>query len=143
MSAFEAIDAIVESVSREELNSEAAQLRFLSFWWSKTYSRPLKDPLLKEYTLEELYYEFKQFYEREKVSKERTEQETDSIEKAKEDDALAWAEAEEKKENENAQTPIAPEWMPTEQDKSWMEEQLKQGKELYGEDFGEDISEDF
>jgi len=125
------------------LDSEAAQLRFLSFWWSKTYSRPLKDPLLKEYTLEELYYEFRQFYEREKATKERVEQEADNIEKAKEDDALAWAEAEEKKEAQQSGDQTLPQWQPNEQDRAWMDEQLKQGKELYGEDFGEDIDEDF
>jgi len=125
------------------LDSEAAQLRFLSFWWSKTYSRPLKDPLLKEYTLEELYYEFRQFYEREKATKERVEQEADNIEKAKEDDALAWAEAEEKKELQQSGNQTLPQWQPNEQDRAWMDEQLKQGKELYGEDFGEDIDEDF
>ncbi len=143
MSALEAIDAIVEKAARESLDNEAAQLRFLSFWWSKTYSRPLKDPLLQEYTLEELYYEYREHIEREKASKERTEQEADNIEKAKEDEALAWAEAEEKKEAEDASKENRPEWLPTEQDKTWMEEQLKQGKELYGEEFGEDISEDF
>lgn len=125
------------------MDSEAAQLRFLSFWWSKTYSRPLKDPLLKEYTLEELYYEFRQFYEREKATKERVEQEADNIEKAKEDDALAWAEAEEKKEAQQSGDQTLPQWQPNEQDRAWMDEQLKQGKELYGEDFGEDIDEDF
>ncbi len=125
------------------MDSEAAQLRFLSFWWSKTYSRPLKDPLLKEYTLEELYYEFRQFYEREKATKERVEQEADNIEKAKEDDALAWAEAEEKKELQQSGNQTLPQWQPNEQDRAWMDEQLKQGKELYGEDFGEDIDEDF
>jgi len=36
-----------------------------------------------------------------------------------------------------------PQWQPNEQDRAWMDEQLKQGKELYGEDFGEDIDEDF
>lgn len=143
MSALEAIDAIVERAAREPLDNEAAQLRFLSFWWSKTYSRPFKDPLLKEYTLEELYYEYREHIEREKASKERTEQEADNIEKAKEDEALAWAEAEEKREAESSLKQGQVDWIPTEQDKAWMEEQLRQGKELYGEDFGEDISEDF
>jgi hypothetical protein len=99
--------------------------------------------LLKEYTLEELYYEFRQFYEREKATKERVEQEADNIEKAKEDDALAWAEAEEKKEAQQSGDQTLPQWQPNEQDRAWMDEQLKQGKELYGEDFGEDIDEDF
>lgn len=140
MSAIEAVDAIVERAAREKLDNEAAQLRFLSFWWCKTYSRPLKDPLLAQYTLEELYYEYKEHSEREIAAKERVEKEADNIDKAKEDEALAWAEAEEKKETENASQP---KWEASEQDKAWMEKQLSQGKELYGEDFGEDISEDF
>lgn len=129
-------------MAREELDNEAAQLRFLSFWWSRAYSRPLKDPLLAEYTLEELYYEYKQYSEREAAAKEKVEQEADNIDKAKEDEALAWAEAEEKKEAQNP-NPSDLEWKPTEQDKAWMEQQMRQGKELYGEEFGEDISEDF
>lgn len=129
-------------VAREELDNEAAQLRFLSFWWSRTYSRPLKDPLLAEYTLEELYYEYRQHSEREAAAKEKVEQEADNIDKAKEDEALAWAEAEEKKEALAANGSDL-EWQPTEQDKAWMEEQVRQGKALHGEEFGEDISEDF
>lgn len=37
--------------------------RFLEFWWCRHYSRPLKDPLLKDYTLDELTYEYlRHFY---------------------------------------------------------------------------------
>jgi hypothetical protein len=32
--------------------------RFLQFWWSRKFNRPLKDPLLLSYTLEELAYEW-------------------------------------------------------------------------------------
>jgi hypothetical protein len=101
--------------------------------------------LLQSYTLEELYYEYKEHSEREKAAKERVEQEADNIDKAKEDEALAWAEAEEKREAESLKSDpdIKPEWSPTPEDKAWMENQIKQGKELYGEDFGEDINEDF
>jgi len=147
MSALSAIDLIVERAARESLDNEAAQMRFLTYWWSKTYSRPMKDPLLKEYTLEELYYEFKEHSEREKAAKERAEQETDNIEQAKTDDALAWAEAEEKKEAEEARKKDSnfrdSDFQPTPEDKAWMEEELVRAKEAYGEDFGEDIDEEF
>lgn len=106
----------------------------------------MKDPILKEYTLEELYYEFKEHTERDKAAKERVEQEADNIEQAKEDKALEWAEAEEKREAEEAKknsNPNAPSFQPTQEDKAWMEEELKKAKEQYGEDFGEDINEDF
>ena len=106
----------------------------------------MKDPILKEYTLEELYYEFKEYTERDKAAKERVEQEADNIEQAKEDKALEWAEAEEKREAEEAKknsNPDAPNFQPTQEDKAWMEEELRKAKEQYGEDFGEDINEDF
>lgn len=93
------------------------------------------------YTLEELYYEYKEHSEREKAAKERTEQEADNIEKVKEDEALAWAEAEEKREAQQQNKDA--EWIPTPEDKAWMEDQIKQGKEAFGDDFGEDINEDF
>jgi hypothetical protein len=32
--------------------------RFLKFWWCTHYNRPFKDPVLKEYTLDDLAYEF-------------------------------------------------------------------------------------
>lgn len=38
--------------------NEKALLRFLRLWWCITYRRPLKDPLLKEYTIDELVYEY-------------------------------------------------------------------------------------
>jgi hypothetical protein len=99
--------------------------------------------MLAQYTLEELYYEYREHIEREKAAKEKIEQEADNIDKAKEDAALAWAEAEEKREAEIAAKSQSAQWQPNEQDKAWMEEQLRQAKEVYGDDFGEDISEDF
>ncbi len=58
---------------------------------------------------------------------------------------MAWAAAEEAKElNElDKQEKEPKEWQPSEQDKAWMEEEMRRAKELYGEDFGEDISEEF
>lgn len=138
-SAFSAIDEIAYFYAREELDSEEAQLRFLQSWWCKTYSRPLKDPLLQEYSLEELYFEFRDRIEREDAIEENATHETDKIEQKKQDDAMAWAEEEEKKEAEE----IEKEWTPSEQDKAWMEEQTRKAKEEFGEDFGEDINEDF
>jgi hypothetical protein len=142
MSAFDAIDAITKSAAREELITERSQLRFLSYWWSKTYGRPLKDPLLQQYTLEELYYEYRLRVEYDEAATEKATEEADKIEEQKYDDALAWAEAEEAKEL-NGDNPVRSESGVTEEDKAWMEEQIRQAKELYGESFGEDIVEDF
>jgi hypothetical protein len=70
----------------EEVNSSAdALLRFLRFWWCRTYNRPLKDPLLMSYTADELSYEFlRHFYSKpENDPKKKMEQE----QAAKDDEA--------------------------------------------------------
>ena len=46
----------------EPTSSSDALLRFLRFWWSKNYNRPLKDPLLMSYTADELTYEFLRYF---------------------------------------------------------------------------------
>ena len=121
------------------MSSETSQLRFLHSWWSVTYNRPLKDPLLQQYTLEELYYEFKDRTEREKARLEQAEEQADKIEEAKQEETDAWIAAEEAKES-NSNTPN---WKPTEGDQKWMEEELERAKAEHGESFGEDIDEDF
>lgn len=47
------IDHIIRPVK-----TEADMLRFLRAWWCRTYSRPYKDPLLLEYTFEDLLVEY-------------------------------------------------------------------------------------
>lgn len=107
---------------------------FLRSWWSKTYNRPLKDPLLDSYTLYELLYEYKDKIERVRAQDIIIEQEADKIEDAKTDDVLAWAEEEERLEREAAEK------AQREKDEKWMLEQLKKEK---GDDFGEDIDVSF
>lgn len=119
---------------------------FLKSWWSTTYNRPLKDPLLMSYTLEELLYEFYDKMERQKAAEERLAQETDKIEEAKEKEVLDWAEQEEKKELEEMKrmaekASIDPTKDP--ENVKWMNEQLEKYKQVYGESFGEDIDETF
>lgn len=119
---------------------------FLKSWWSVTYNRPLKDPLLESYTLEELLYEFYDRMERQKAAEERAIKDTDKMEEVKEKEVLDWAEAEEKKELEEMQKLAdkhskdpsqAPENI------KWMQEQLTKAKEVYGDSFGEDIEVTF
>ena len=43
---------------QDPLDNVETFTRFLQFWWCRQYNRPLKDPLLKAYTLEELTYEW-------------------------------------------------------------------------------------
>ena len=110
---------------------------FLRSWWSKTYNRPLKDPLLDSYTIYELVYEYKDKVERAKVAQYGIEQEADKIEDAKTDETLAWIEEEERREKEARE---AAEKTTLEQDEKWMVEQLKKEN---GENFGEDIDLNF
>ena len=108
-------------------------LLFLRSWWSKTYNRPLKDPILESYTLHELLYEFYDKQERKRAAEFQFEEEADKIEEEKEQETLDWIEEEERKERE------ALEAQQKAEEEKWMLEQLK--KE-HGEDFGEDIDLD-
>ena len=115
---------------------------FLKSWWSSTYNRPLKDPLLESYTVEELIYEFYDKMERQEAAKERVASEADRIEENKEKEVLDWAEAEEKRELEEMQMAASRQAMdPTKDPKNlaWMKQQLEKAKEEFGEDFGEDL----
>lgn len=125
---------------------------FMQSWWSRTYNRPLKDPILLSYSLEELLYEFYDKIERRIAEEERAESESVKIEEDKEKVVLDWAEQEEKKELEALKAKAAdeeakpkPTQDPTKDlaNVAWMEQQLKQGKEIFGESFGDDIEEDF
>ena len=122
---------------------------FLKSWWSSHYTRPLKDPLLESYTLEELLYEFFDKSERQKASEENVVKETDKIEEAKEKEVLDWAEQEEKKELEEmkhaAQKIKSGPQDPTHNPDNikWMNEQLEKYKQIHGASFGEDIEESF
>lgn len=122
---------------------------FLQSWWSRTYSRPLKDPILLSYTLEELLYEFYDRIERRAAEEERIELEADTIEMKKEQADLDWAEVEEKKELEAIRAKAAlketPPPDPTKDPANvkWMEDQMAAAKKIHGDTFGEDIQDDF
>ena len=151
ISIVESIKKIAAHNARSDINTEQQLLLFLQSWWSRTYNRPLKDPLLMSYTTEELLYEFYDRVERTKAEKERLEQEDDKIEEDKERAAVDWAERMEKEEREaelraeadkNESKPVED---PTKDPENlkWMEEQIQKAKEVFGEDFGEDIQENF
>lgn len=102
------------------------------------------------YTLEELLYEFYDKIERRAAEEERSESDSVKIEEDKEKAVLDWAEQEEKKELEALKAQAAKEEAQPTQDPTkdpanirWMEEQLAEGKKLLGDDFGEDIQDDF
>ena len=135
LSTYKLIDQIVKNLARSELDTEHKQLLFLQAWWSRTYNRPLKDPLLSEYTMDELYYEYRDRIERDLAIEERSEQEADKIEDSSLDESLKWAEEEERKELEEAERKAA--------DQKWMEDQVAELKKEFGDEFGEDIVGDF
>lgn len=109
-------------------------------WWSRTYNRPLKDELLDSYTLYELIYEYQDHIQRELAAKDKLEEESDKIEDRKVQEALDWAEQEELKELEAARQKQAEEQGISEEDREWMEQEIKRQKEIHGDDFGEDLS---
>lgn len=97
--------------------------------------------MLQEYTFEELAYEYYAHGEYDKSKIERLEQENDKIDMEEHTEAADWAdqmEADEFDEPEETPDPLQdPENI------EWMEQQMEEGKALYGDDFGKDISGDF
>lgn len=133
-------------------SSDEDIFRFLRSWWSRTYNRPLKDPILASYTLHELAYEFFDHKERDAYAERARDEEADKIEQEKHDEATKWADEQERLEKEllekeheqlDAQSAANAEPTVTESDAEWMEQQLQAERERYGESFGEDIAEEF
>lgn len=122
---------------------------FLQSWWSRTYNRPLKDPLLAEYTIEELLYEFYDRIERVKAEQERLEQDDVKIEENRDKANEDWAEKMEREEreaemrNQAAKSEEKPDPTKDPENIKWMEEQLQAAKKIHGDTFGEDIEENF
>jgi hypothetical protein len=150
LSTIDAIRAIAAHNARAELDTEEQLALFLRSWWSRTYNRPLKDPMLLSYTTEELLYEFYDRIERRLAEEERINSDADKIEEDKEQAVLDWAEQEEKRELEalksdaaNEEAKPAPDLLKDPANVKWMEQQLKQAKEIYGETFGEDVDFNF
>ena len=142
-SLIDSIRKIAADNARAPLDSEESILLFLKSWWSRTYNRPLKDPVLLSYTIEELIYEFFDRLERAKAEEERINEEKDKIEEDREKETLDWAEEEEKKELVALNKTKASAHAPSKEDIEWMEAYMEKAKEEHGEDFGEDISIDF
>jgi len=141
---IDAIQKIVAQNARAPLNSEKQITLFLQSWWSKTFNRPLKDPVLLSYSFEELLYEFYDRIERQKAAEESLKQESVKIEENKEKEIESWIEREEKRELEEEAKKQEKVSKPTDEENiKWMEEQLKKEKELLGDDFGEDFNMEF
>jgi hypothetical protein len=126
---------MARDVAYAEVKSLESLDAFLKSWWSNTYNRPLKDPLLQEYNTYELLYEFHERKERELAKDFFLELESDKIEEEREQQTLDWIEEEERREREQEEAELK-----LKKDEEWMLEQLK--KE-HGDDFGDDINIDF
>jgi len=128
LSQLSTLDAVKELAAYDarNTNTEEGLTLFLKSWWSKEYSKPLKDPLLESYTLHELLYEYYDKIERLEAAEEAFELKTDKIEEEQEQETFDWIEEEERKEREAQQA----------KDEQWMVEQMKKD---HGEDFGKDI----
>jgi hypothetical protein len=161
LSLVDKIRAIAAKNARSPLDNEEDLTLFLRSWWSKTYNRPLKDPLLEEYTLEDLLYEFYDKIERAEAEEESRNSEDDKILREKEKADEDWAEQEERRELEElkkqkkqaanataaaepfvSEEPVAD---PTKDPDNikWMEEEMAKAKAQYGPDFGEDVKVNF
>ena len=115
-------------------------------WWSDKYNRPLKDPILLSYTLEELAYEYYSTIERRKYDVERAQEESDKIEEAKLQADDEWADQmEAAEEAAAAKKPAAVVVDPMKDPKNieWMKQEIERNKIELGEDFGEDLSVNF
>ena len=136
------IDAIRELVKVDVRNSDSEEglLLFLKSWWSRHYNKPMKDPILESYTLYELLYEYYDKIERTALSEELLELETDKIEQDKEQEAIDWAEEEERKERKAIEAAAAEDAAYAVEEEKWMLEKLKAE---HGDDFGKDIDADF
>jgi hypothetical protein len=138
--------------ARASLADEHQLTLFLRSWWSKVYNRPLKDPLLETYTLEELLYEFYDKVERNIAEEERVTSQEVKDEEAKEKEILDWAEEEERREAaastaiKKAPLPAAksvPDPTREPANVKWMEEQIRMAKAELGDSFGEDLELNF
>ena len=114
-------------------------------WWCERYNRPLKDPTLLSYTLEELAYEYYLVVERRIADKERAQEESDKIEEAKLQADDEWADQMEAEEAAAAAAKNTPPIDPHKDPRNieWMEKEIEKNKQELGEDFGEDISVNF
>ena len=149
LSVYDQINEIAKYDVREPLSSKNLYLH-LKHWWCKKFNRPLKDPLLLEYSMEELLYEYYMYYEADIFKEEKIKENNDRIEEEAEQENLDWAEQEEARELEELKRrQEAEDSKKKEEDEAnrqWMDKQLReeaerQMKALQEKDptFGQDI----
>ena len=148
LSLSEQIQQIARQHVREDTGIENIT-RFLMLWWSNQYKRPLKDPLLLSYSLEELMYEYYAHTERNIYEQEQLQAENDRIEEERIQADEDWADDMERQEAEErvarAEAEKAKQIKDPTQDPEhleWVEKQLKESDTIF-EDFGQDLNIDF
>ena len=148
----DSIKKIAAHNARASLADDKQLMLFLRSWWSKLYNRPLKDPLLQSYTLEELLYEFYDKVERNLADEERASNAEIREEEVKDKGFDDWAAEEERKEAEatakksKSSTPEEKPAVDPAKDPAnvkWMEEQIRLAKAELGDDFGDDLELNF
>ena len=96
----------------------------------------MKDPVLLSYSVEELMYEYMSLSAFETAKEDKIEQDHDKIEQENWDAAEAWAD---EMEAEDSGKPKEF----SEEDKTWMDEQIRLDREEFGDDFGNDVNLNF
>lgn len=101
-------------------------------WWSEKYNRPLKDPLLQSYSIEELIYEYCVFSAKEKlindIKKEKEEQEELASRKEADEFAKQFGfdeEDNEESEDNNSNNPSDSNNI-SKEDEEWMNKVIKE-----------------
>jgi hypothetical protein len=151
----ESIRKIAAGNARAPIDNEEQLTLFLKSWWSRTYNRPLLDPLLQTYTLDQLLYEYYDRIERHAAEQEAVSNEETKKEEDRDKEAQDWADKMEQEElsaaaaaaqgTQPANAEVQPAGDPTKDPANvkWMEEQIQMHKQQFGPTFGEDIQEDF
>jgi hypothetical protein len=144
-SGFSIFDQIQSIANRDARLSggEKHNRLFLMSWWSEKYNRPLKDPILLSYSLEELAYEYYLSIERKAFENENIEAENDKIGEAKLKADQEWADQMEAEEAEEAEEAAPPDPALDPANAKWMQEEIEKNKKELGEDFGEDLNLNF
>jgi hypothetical protein len=95
---WQTIDRLAKLHAKEDAaDSPESFRRFLEFWWCVRYNRPFKDPLLKQYETEALFYEWRRIHY---LTHDPRVEEQKATEEA---DDMAWMRAELEKIKQQAQ----------------------------------------
>jgi hypothetical protein len=106
---WEEVDRMVRAARKVDPVSSIEALKYsLECWWCVKFNRPLKDPLLQQYTLNELVYEFLFYhYQDPENDPDKNKEVTDSVNEDEE-----WAKKQIEAINKKKEPPKAEELSP-------------------------------